>query len=161
MMQQILNDHLRRRSWFALSRSRMLYQPILFNNRINVQYTKRIISATTTMNIQNTGISSLPLVATSLVSVLSQQSYSHRNNQYYKNNIFSTTMTAILATATAIISTGMIMFDNQNRLQPYMSTTQCCGIAGVVGSLKNHDARYVTNNDNSICTPVHDTIEIV
>ncbi len=48
---------------------------------------------------------------------------------------------AILAAMTAVFGAAVLQMNNKEQ-----SSTECCGIAGVVGSLKNHDARYVVND---------------
>lgn len=47
----------------------------------------------------------------------------------------------MLAATTAVFGAAFLQMNNKER-----SSTECCGIAGVVGSSKNHDARYVVSN---------------
>jgi hypothetical protein len=138
MIQSFLNDHFRRRSLYALCGSRIVLKTFLVNNRISTKYSKRIMSVATTMQINTTGIASLPLVTSHTLPLLSQQNFNHNNNPYYIPK-------AVLLAASAFVATIMMMIDQQH------SKTQCCGIAGVVGSSKNHDARYVCNYNIRLC----------
>jgi anti-sigma-K factor RskA len=68
----------------------------------------------------------------------SQENNTNHNMHHHStmwNNYTTTIAKAAAATLAAMFGVALV--------QQKTDTTECCGIAGVVGSSKNHDARYV------------------
>ena len=70
-----------------------------------------------------------PLFASQKEYIRSERSQWNGSNNYIWANAMAAAMTAILGVA-------IVKMNEQQE-----SNTECCGIAGVVGSSKNHDAR--------------------
>ena len=91
-------------------------------------------SAAPSMNMNQTRL------ASSILTPLAASQNSDRSHWSGSNYDFKWT-NAMTAVITAVFGATAVQMN-----QTQKSRTECCGIAGVVGSSKNHDARYVTLN---------------
>jgi hypothetical protein len=146
MQQMICNEQIRRgRTWWKITTTTTTTttnaSATMFRRGVN---TKAILGLRimSTMNSSTTAssfkmykvhMSTATLSPLLLASQSGDRSYWNGNNDFKWTNIMTAAMTAMF---------GAALFQ-MNHSSQQKSNTECCGIAGVVGSSKNHDARYV------------------
>jgi hypothetical protein len=137
MQQVAVNGQIRRsRVWItvATSSSRHTLRPSIDTKTISGLRIMSTRVASPSMNIhrvQTTTATLAPLLASENENIFGERSNWNGN----KNSMWSNTMAAVM---TAVFGAALVKMNEQQK-----SNTECCGIAGVVGSSKNHDARYV------------------
>jgi hypothetical protein len=170
MMQHMLHDHIRRRSTSVITiqyRStsggiRTTRTSNVWNAWHNVSQQQSFASVVRTATSSLTAVQSRngsnwnrfgfngrqwTRLTSSSSSFSTARLFSHKlnNNNEPGGNAASswTALAAAMFMAMGLMTNNQWYNNNQQQEEEQKCHTQCCGIAGVVGDLKNHDARYV------------------